>query len=161
LKALQKDFADGRMATIRNQISFHYGDDKNLVEANWRKIPEDDPWDFYLHSLRANSFYYASELVITGVLTRLAIPHAARGTPGHLGEEAIGLAEACKLNNQVSDRMLAVLGEFIAAIVFDTVPDLRGEDVDIGEAGKLSQLSLPFFWDKADYEACTKADTAG
>lgn len=27
--------------------------------------------------------------------------------------------------------------------------------------GKLSQPSLPFFWDEADYGACAKADTGG
>ncbi|MFZ0853662.1 MAG: hypothetical protein WAO08_31255 [Hyphomicrobiaceae bacterium] len=108
-----------------------------------------------------NSFYYASELVITGVLTQLAMPQAARGTPGHLGEEAIGFAEACKLNNELSGKMLAVFGEFIAVIVLATLPDVGREDVDIGEPGKLSRLSLPFFWDEADYDACMKADTGG
>lgn len=159
LKELGKHFADGRMAAIRNQLSFHYGDDKNLVEANWRKIPEDDPWDFYLHDLNVNSFYYASELVITGVLTQLAIPEDTRGKPGNASEEAIGFAEACKLNNEISGKLLAVLGEFIAVIVTETLPDVGGEEVAIGEPGKLSQLSLPFFWDEADYDACMKADT--
>jgi hypothetical protein len=158
LKDLQKHFADGRMAAIRNQLSFHYGDDKNLVEANWRKIPQDDPWDFYLHDLNVNSFYYASELVITGVLTQLAIPDAVRGKPSNMSEEAIGFAEACKLNNEISGKMLAVLGEFIAVIVTEALPDVGREDVNIGKPGKLSQLSLPFFWDEADYNACMKAD---
>jgi hypothetical protein len=160
LKDLQKQFADGRMAAIRNQLAFHYGDDKNLVEAHWRKIPENDPWDFYLHDLNVNSFYYASELVITGVLTQLAIPDAVRGTPGHLSEETIGFAEVCKLNEEISGRMLGVLGEFIAVIVAETLPDVFGEDVDIGEPGKLSQLSLPFFWDADDYSACESTDAA-
>ena len=104
LKDLQMHFADGRMAAIRNQLSFHYGDDKNLIEANWRKIPEDDPWDFYLHDLNVNSFYYVSELVITGVLTQLAIPDGIRGKPSDMTEEAIGFAEACKLNNEISGK---------------------------------------------------------
>jgi hypothetical protein len=160
LEDLGRHFADGRMAAIRNQLAFHYRDDNDLVETHWRKIPEDDPWDFYLHNLNVNSFYYASELVITGVLMQLAIPDAARGTPGHLSEEQIGFAEACKLNNEISGKMLVVLGEFIAAIVFETLPDITGEDEDIGAPGKLSQLSLPFFWDEADYNACMKADTS-
>jgi hypothetical protein len=158
LKDLQKQFADGRMAAIRNQLSFHYSDDKDLVAANWQKIPEDDPWHFYLHNLNVNSFYYASELVITGVLMQLAIPEAARGAAGRLAEEAIGFAEACKLNNEISGKMLAVLGELIAAIVMATLPDVEGELVDIGQAGKLSELSLPFFWDEADYDACVSVD---
>lgn len=54
-----------------------------------------------------------------------------------------------------------MLAEFIAAIVFETLPDIGGEDDDIGEPGKLSQLSLPFFWDEADYNTCMKADTGG
>jgi hypothetical protein len=87
LDDLGRHFADGRMAAIRNQLAFHYGDDDNLVEAHWRKIPEDDRWDYYLSKLNVNSFFFASEMVITGVLTQLALPHAARGTPGHLSEE--------------------------------------------------------------------------
>ena len=134
---------------------------RTSLRPTGRKIPEGDPWDFYLHDLNVNSFYYASELVITGVLTQLAMPQAARGTPGHLGEEAIGFAEACKLNNELSGKMLAVFGEFIAVIVLATLPDVGREDVDIGEPGKLSRLSLPFFWDEADYDACMKADTGG
>lgn len=161
LDDLGKHFADGCVAAIRNKVAFHYRDKDNLVETHWRNIPENDPWDFYLHNLNVNSFYYASELVITGILTQLAIPDSARGTSDHLAEEAIGFAEACMLNNEISGKILAVFGEFIAAIVFDTVPGLRAEVEDIGEPGKLSQLSLPFFWGEADYEACMKADRGG
>jgi hypothetical protein len=158
LDDLGRHFADGRMAAIRNQLAFHYGDDDNLVEAHWRKIPEDDRWDYYLSKLNVNSFFFASEMVITGVLTQLALPHAARGTPGHLSEEQIGFEEACNLNNEVSGKMLVVFGEFITAIVFEMLPDIGGEDEEIGEPGRLSQLSLPFFWDEADYDTCMKAD---
>src|SRR5262245_59551115 len=58
---------------------------------------------------------------------------------------------------------VAVLGHssLIAAIVSETVPELGGEREDIGEPGRLSELSLPFFWDEADYDACMKADTGG
>ena len=80
LDALNKHFgSDGRLATIRNKLAFHYTDDDNLIEKHWQTIPEADPWDFYLSGPNFNSFYYASELVITGVTTHWRCPRA----PGH------------------------------------------------------------------------------
>lgn len=130
-------------------------------KSYWRKIPESDPWEYYLSNLNVNSFYYASELVITGVLVQLALTDdvLASHSAEPLGEEQAGFAEACRLNNEISGKLLAVLGEFIAVIISETIPDISGEKADIGKPGKLSQLSLPFFWNEDDYDRCLAQDT--
>jgi len=141
------------MADIRNQLAFHYRDDDNFVEAHWRRIPDNDPWDYYLSDLNVNSFFYASEMVINSVLIQLATPQDPALKPRHLSDEEFGFVELCNLNNEVSGNMLAVLGEFITAILFEVIPDIEAVEEEIGPPQKLSQLSLPFFWDEADYNA--------
>lgn len=51
-----------------------------------------------------------------------------------------------------------VLNQFIATIADKHFADLSGEEVDIGEPGKPSQLELPFFWDENDYDAFMRSD---
>jgi hypothetical protein len=46
-KKLKKHFGPKSPLTlIRNEISFHYVDDQNLVEANFQRLAETEPWDF-------------------------------------------------------------------------------------------------------------------
>jgi hypothetical protein len=151
LETLGKAFADGRLASIRNQLSFHYADDKNLVESHWQDLPDNDPWDYYLSQRNINSFYFASELVIAYALTNLALPNDAKNCATRAERERIGFTEACNLTNEISYKMISVLGEFIAAITLSNIPDLDGYKVDIGEAGKFSELALPYFWDDDDF----------
>jgi hypothetical protein len=119
LADLGKTFGDQRIADIRNKLAFHYSDNDNLVETQWRQIPESDPWNYYLSKLNVNSFFYVSEMVIKGVLGQLALPSTTRGSTGGSSENKmeVGFDEACKLNADVSDKILGVLGAFIAVIV--------------------------------------------
>lgn len=142
LTKLYQDFNDGRMAAIRNQLSFHYRDDYDLVEQHWRKIGDDDPLDFYLHDRNFNSFYYGPALIITRVMTELGLPALKKPEYDGLSEEAIGFSETCKMCTEVTDRLLGVYGEVLAAVVSMAVPDLSGEQVDVGEAALSSQLEL-------------------
>src|SRR5262249_20533743 len=68
---LKKHFRRGGPLTrIRNKFSFHYEDEDDLIEASFQRLPPDEVWEFYFSKTVGNSFYYASELVVTsGVLT--------------------------------------------------------------------------------------------
>jgi hypothetical protein len=157
LTKLYQDFDDGRVAVIRNTLSFHYRDDEDLVEKNWRKIGDEDPLDFYLHDRNINSFYYGPALIITRVMAELGLPSVLKAEHEGLSDEAIGFSESCKLCTEVTDRLLGVYGEVLAAIVYTAVPEIVGEQVDVGAAAPSSQLMLPFFWDEADYEQAAAA----
>ena len=94
LNSLGRHFAsDGRLAAIRNQQSFHYSDDHDLVEQYWPNIPETEPWNLYLSGPNYNSFYYVSELVICNVTARLAMPSDAKSMTGHLEQEELRFLE--------------------------------------------------------------------
>src|SRR5262249_47202405 len=73
-----RHFGKGSQLTkIRSAVSFHYTDDDNLAEASFQRLPETEPWEFYLSRTVGNSFYFASELVIGGSVIGLAMaqPH--------------------------------------------------------------------------------------
>jgi hypothetical protein len=79
---LNQHFGRGSPLTaIRNAVSFHYTDDQNLVEENFQRLSETEPWEFYLSRTVGNSFYFASELVIAGGVNGLAM-RKARGDGG-------------------------------------------------------------------------------
>ena len=152
LNSLGRHFGnDSRLAAIRNQQSFHYSDDHDLVEQHLSNIPETEPWNLYLSSPSYNSFYYASELVITNVTAQLAMPSDAKSMAGHLEQEEAGVKAYFELTYTVAGQITGVFGEFIAAIITSTVSDINVDEIDIGAAAKFSQLQLPFFWDEADF----------
>jgi hypothetical protein len=67
LTELNKHFGKKSPLTdIRNRLSFHYMDDHNLTRANFQRLPETEPWEFYLSKTVGNSFHFAFELVIDG-----------------------------------------------------------------------------------------------
>ena len=152
LNSLGRHFAnDQRLAAIRNQQSFHYSDDHDLVEQHLPNIPETEPWNFYLSGPQYNSFYYASELVITNVTAQLAMPSDAKFMTGHLAQEQAGVNAYFELAYTVAGQITGMFGEFIAAIITSTMSDIEAEEIEIGPAAKFSQLELPFFWDEADF----------
>jgi hypothetical protein len=73
LKALNEYFGKKNAVTeIRNKVAFHYKDEDDLIETNFQRLPETEPWEFYLSKTHGNTFYYASEMVATGSALSLA-----------------------------------------------------------------------------------------
>lgn len=72
LAYLKRHFGAGSpLTTIRNKLSFHSSDDDNLLEESFQALPASEQWDFYLGDEIANTFYYASELVMTKTAAEL------------------------------------------------------------------------------------------
>jgi hypothetical protein len=66
LEDLNKHFGRKSLLTeIRNKLAFHYTDEDELVEANFQRLSDNDPWEFYLGVTVGNSFYFPSEMVVT------------------------------------------------------------------------------------------------
>lgn len=148
---LNKHFGSGSLLTrIRNAVSFHYTDDDNLIEANFQRLAESEPWEFYLSTTVGNTFYYASELVIQAGMTGLAINKPQSVAP-HLSLDASAFKDLCDTVIKVSDHITELFGEIIALIVTTSVgEDVETTIVEIPDGPKMSTLSLPFFWDEND-----------
>jgi hypothetical protein len=57
---------------VRNNISFHSWDEEGLTETGFNSLTEAEPWDFYLTGRVANSYYYASEVVVARCMVELS-----------------------------------------------------------------------------------------
>ena len=59
------------ISAVRNSVAFHSSDKEGLVERSFVSLAAEEPWDFFLADTDANSFYYASELVVTISIPRV------------------------------------------------------------------------------------------
>ena len=78
----------GLLGDIRDN-TFHSSDKHGLVEKAFAALPPEEPWDFFLHEAVGNTFYYASELVMTRVLIDLTKRGAAAKDSREAENEAL------------------------------------------------------------------------
>jgi hypothetical protein len=141
------------LTAIRNAVSFHYTDDQNLTEANFQRLPDTEPWEFYLSKTVGNSFYYASELVTAGGVISLAIDTSQSGDSpaADLSPDARAFAALCDIVIAVSGHIAELFGQIIALIVMTSIgEDVETTIVEIPDGPKISSFSLPFFFDEND-----------
>ena len=66
LKRLKKHFGeDSPIPKIRNTFSFHYYDEDNKMEDSFQAVPSSEDFNWYISEAAANSFFHASEVVVT------------------------------------------------------------------------------------------------
>lgn len=141
LERLNKHFGGkSPLTAIRNQLSFHYTDKTNLVEENFQHLSDSEPWEFYLAETVGNSFYWASELVTTAGMVRLASPGAC-GQPDDFGRL---LDVAREVAGDITELFQQILADMMEAMEVEAV------GVDVGPPATLSLLTLPFFLDEDD-----------
>ncbi|NEV76596.1 hypothetical protein DYI24_06020 [Rhodopseudomonas sp. BR0C11] len=155
LKALNDYFGKkNAVAEIRNKVAFHYKDKDGLMEENFQRLPETEPWEFYLSKTHGNTFYYACEMVATGSALSLA---------GRIEEkEQDGLAGDIKAFSELSNAVLEVskhittlFSWLISDIVTAHVPEPKVITERFEDGPKLSEFALPYFFDE-DEEDWTK-----
>ena len=149
---LNQHFGRGSPLTaIRNAVSFHYTDDQNLVEEHFQRLPETEPWEFYLSRTVGNSFYFASELVIAGGVNGLAMRKADGGALGDLSPDAAAFAGLCDTVITVSGRITELFGDLIGLIVMTSIgEDVETSIIQIPDGPKISSFALPYFFDEND-----------
>jgi hypothetical protein len=149
LTELNRHFGNGSLLTrIRNNISFHYVDDNDLIEANFQRLPETEAWDFYLSEAIVNSFYFASELVVQGGLSSLSMGKPAPTVPTtDFSDDAAAFRKIYDAVIEISCHITELFGQVIAEIVEAHIPDVEVTTVEIPNGPKLSTYSLPFFVD--------------
>jgi hypothetical protein len=115
---IQKQFGrNGQFADIRNKISFHYKDDNDLIEQNFQSLPESELWDFYLHKTKCNSFYWASELVVSHSMMNISSNVSHDYTVQEAGDRVTSAWKAlCSDVKKASLHMTVLFDELIAQI---------------------------------------------
>ena len=152
LKALNDYFGKKNAVTeIRNKVAFHYKDKEGLFEENFQRLPETEPWEFYLSRTHGNTFYYASEMVATGSALSLA---------GKIDEnEQASLAGDIKAFSELSNTVLDVsrhittlFSYLISDILVAHVPEPEVKMEKFENSPKLSEFALPYFFDEDEDE---------
>ncbi len=146
------------LTAIRNAVSFHYTDDQNLVEQNFHRLPETEPWEFYLSRTVGNSFYFASELVIAGgVIGLVTEKSGACAASDDLRLDAAAFAGLCEIVIKVSGCITELFGDLVGLIVMTSIgEDVETSTVEIPDGPKISDFSLPYFFDENDALPVTK-----
>lgn len=129
LKVLNRHFGEkSPLSTIRDKLAFHKADNDDHLDENFHALPNAEPWAFYLGDDLANTFYYASELVMTR-------------TAAELGG---GFPEVFSMALRVAKCQLELFGELITLIVHAHFPTLRGRTLHV-EGPEIDAVHLPFF----------------
>jgi hypothetical protein len=148
LKALNEYFGKKNAVTeIRNKVAFHYKDKDNLIEANFQRLPETEPWEFYLSKTHGNTFYYASEMVATGSALSLAgkIDEAERVS---LAGDILAFSELSKDVLDVSKHITMLFSWLISDILTAYVPEPEVKVEKFDDGPKLSEFTLHYFFDE-------------
>ena len=118
-----------------------------MIEKNFQRLPETEPWEFYLSKTHGNTFYYASEMVATGSALSIA-------GKIHENEEA-GLAGDIQAFSELSNAILEVsrnlttlFSILIAEIMVKHVPDPEVRTQNFATGPRLSEFALPYFFDE-------------
>jgi len=161
LDGLKKHFGkQSPLTLIRNRFSFHYCDEKDLVEQSFHDIPADDSWHFYLSNIFGNCFYYASELVVAGGVIKLANP-APNSTGPYLEQSARAFDELCKLIIGVSGQIMTLFGHCITEIVSEHFSNAQVSDpIEIVSAPRLTAIQVPFFVDDTEFKLKVDSGTS-
>jgi hypothetical protein len=132
LKELNRHFGQGSALTaIRNNISFHYLDKENLTEANFQRLPQSEPLQFYLCKTVGNTFYHAAELIAQ--LGAISLTTAPPADPGDNGSaEARAFNVLCGEIIAVSRDITELFGELIGLLGEDVVSEVITEQITDG-----------------------------
>ena len=124
------------MHQIRNTIAHHHPSAQDL-EAAFEDVPEDEDWAWYLSDTISNSFYLASDMVISAGILR-----------------ATGETDTAKAFGKVMDAVVPVsnvMTDFFLYLMRAIVTRHLGEDVlspqggtKIHNAPNVSTVAIPF-----------------
>ena len=151
LKRVNKHFNEwgSLLGEVRDKLSFHSWDKDGLIEGSFAALSEDEPWDFYLSDIVANSFYYASEMVVTRSMIGLTAAGKAAST--NKEAEAAGLAEVFDAALDAASLLSSLFQILMVEIIDKSIDEqLDTEDVDIGRSARMSEFHLPYFFDEED-----------
>jgi hypothetical protein len=137
-EALKKHFGTSNILhTIRNEIVFHYPKSPDL-DAAFNEVPEDEDWAWYASTEISNSFYLASDYVISAGILR-----ATGETDTETAFKKI-MGIVIPVSNDMTDFFLylmrAIVSRHLGAAMLSPT-----EGTKIENAPGLYSFSIPFF----------------
>jgi hypothetical protein len=137
---LKKHFGKSNLLhKIRNTIAYHYPQAKEL-EAAFEDVREDDDWNWYVARTINNSFYLASDLVISMGVIRVT------GEPDIMKAFRIVMGIVVPISNELTDFLLYLMRAIIARHLGKEVLSPRaGTGEKITDAPDLFKFAIPFF----------------
>jgi hypothetical protein len=154
-KVLNNYFGKKNAVTeIRNKVAFHYKDKDDLIEKNFQRLPDTEPWEFYLSKTHGNTFYYASEMVATGSALTIA-GSIDEKEPALLAGDIQAFSELSNVILEMSRHLITLFSVLISEIMTRHVPDFEVKTETFANGPKSSEFALPYFFDE-DEEDWTK-----
>ncbi|QXX75591.1 hypothetical protein [Methylovirgula sp. HY1] len=138
--ALKKHFGESNLLhRLRNTIAYHHPDGPQLVAA-FEDVPEDEDWAWYPSDTINNSFYLASDLVITAGILRVT------GETDTTKAFKKVLEIVVPVSNDLTEFLLYVMRAIISRYLDPTMlsPQI-GTGTKIENAPDLYKVAIPFF----------------
>jgi hypothetical protein len=145
LEYLKQSFGGGSVLTqIRNRLSFHYEDKDDLIEESFKCLPTNEAWDFYFSTTVGNSFYYASELVVSRSVSALA-KRDMKGDENFELRDQNQFQQICDETIRVAGEITILFRDCIKAIIQSNFDNIERKLIAKIEVPQLSTLRIPFF----------------
>jgi|SRR5579871_2056470 len=144
LEVLKKHFGtQSPLTRIRNKVAFHYRDDDDLTEKNFRLLPETDPWEFFLSNNPYHTFFLASEMVLAWSMIGL-VP--GPGSSDEMSDHE-AIAKLIQLVASVSTDILKLFVALMAIIISRSIPDVKMVREQVPDGPQASAITIPFFFE--------------
>jgi len=137
---LKKHFGESNLLhRLRNTIAYHHPSAQEL-EAAFENVPDDEDWAWYPSDTINNSFYLASDMVISaGILRVTGETDTARAFSKVMGE-------VVPVSNDMADFFLflmrAIVSRHLGSHLLSSRP---GTGTKIASAPNLYEVAIPFF----------------
>jgi hypothetical protein len=144
-EALKNHFGSSNLLhRLRNTLVFHMQSSADL-DAAFEDVPEDEDWAWYPSDMINNSFYLASELVITAGVLRVTGEADTRKA----FEKVMGIV--VPISNEITDFFLhlmrAIIARHLGAAALNPV---ICSGTAIKDAPNLYKAAIPFFTTRND-----------
>jgi hypothetical protein len=142
---LKRHFAHSNLLhKLRNTIAYHHPKAHELAAA-FADVPEDEDWAWYPSETINNSFYLASDMVISAGAMR----ESGETDPAKAFGKIMDIVVS--VSNDMTDFFLslmrAIVVRYLGANIMSPEP---GTGIQIAEAPNLYEFSIPFFTVRAD-----------
>jgi hypothetical protein len=135
---LKKHFGKSSLLhDLRNTIAYHYPHPQEL-EAAFEDVPENEDWAWYPSDTINNSFYLASDMVISAGVLRLT----GETDPAKAFRKVMGMV--VPVSNQMTDFFLFLMRAIVTRHLGEDVLSPRG-GTKIASVPNLYNVSIPFF----------------
>lgn len=137
---LKKHFGESNLLhSLRNTIAYHHPSAQEL-EAAFEDVPDDEDWAWYPSDTINNSFYLASDMVISaGILRVIGETDTAKAFGKVMGE-------VVPVSNDMTDFFLFLMRAIVTRHLGPDVLSPRpGTGTEIASAPNLYKVAIPFF----------------